>query len=205
MKKVICPLLLAVATASLHAGAGLFDSFIIVRTASDTYYDVGAVSLNPDFQGSSLGSFDASTDNLQLGGQTKTYKNDGSDVTSASLQYRIWQVSESGSFTGFGYTFQIDSVGGTGGDQQWGSDVAGGNSIAYYTSNLLSGLSAGDYTLEVFTQITTNGINADSIIYANNGTANYEATFTIVPEPGTFALVAGLLGFIYVAIRRRVA
>lgn len=193
---------LIASSAAVFAGGGIFDDFVIVNTSSDTFYDMGASSANADFQGADLGVFNT-TDNLQLGGQTKTFKNNGTDVTSASLFYRIWTGSESGAFTQLSYAFQIDNVGGTANDQQWGTDVAGSNASAYYTSNLLSGLSAGDYTVEVYTEITTNGVDAASPIASNNGSANFEATFTVVPEPGSFALLAGIAGLAFVALRRR--
>jgi hypothetical protein len=189
------------ASVCLHAGAGLFDSYVIVNTDSVTYYDVGAVTVNPDFQGANLGSFDATTDNLQLGGQTKTYKDNGSDVTGANLQYRIWQVTESGTFDSIAYSFKFNT--GTNSDQEWGTEAN-----PDYTSNILTGLIAGTYTLEVYSQISTNNTNIDpATIVSNNGGANFEATFTVtpVPEPSTYALIVGTLGFAFVLMRRRKA
>lgn len=192
--------LLIALTAGLQAGAGIFDSFGIVRTTTNTYYDIGASTANADFQGANLGTFDVTLDNLQLGGQTKTYKNDSSDVSGARIWYRIWSGSESGSFTSLTYAFQIDNVGGVPGDQQWGTDTGS----PFYTSNLLTGLSNGNYTLEVYTEISTNGVNAANPIAANNGGSNYEATFSVIPEPSTYALVFGGLAAL-VLLRRRSA
>jgi hypothetical protein len=192
--------LLLALTVGLHAAAGIFDSFGIVRTTTNTYYDIGAVTANPNFQGANLGTFDVTTDNLQLGGQTKTFKNSGTDVTGARIWYRIWSGTESGSFTSRSYNFQLNLV--TPGDQQWGTDVAGSNLTAVYTSNLLTGLSNGNYTLEVYTEISTNGVNASPTIASNNSGNNFEATFTVIPEPSTYALLAGgLVGLMM--LRRR--
>ncbi|MGB0415715.1 MAG: PEP-CTERM sorting domain-containing protein [Coraliomargarita sp.] len=202
-KTVLSSLALAASSTIAFASAGLFDSFAIVNTTGDQFYDAGATTGLPDFQGTDLGDFEAGTDTLQLGGQTKTFKNSSSDVTGASLFYRIWSGSESGSFSELSYAFQINDVGGTPGDQQWGTDASGINASAFYTADLISGLSAGDYTLEVYTRITTNGVDAPAEMFANNGGANYEATFTVVPEPGSFALLAGLSGLAFLALRRR--
>ena len=192
------------ATMALSFGAaGIFDDFAIVNTSSVTYYDLGTSTANPDFQGASLGTFFTS-DNLQLGGQTKTFKNNGTDVTGAAIFYRIWSGSESGSFSNLNYAFQIDNVNGNGGDQQWGTDVAGSNGTAFYTPNLLIGLPNGNYTLEVYTRITTNGINAATEIFSNNGGSNFEATFTVIPEPTTWALLTAGLTTMVVFRRRRV-
>jgi hypothetical protein len=202
MKKHI-PAALALFTAlttGLQAGAGIFDSFGIVRTTTNTYYDIGASTVNADFQGANLGTFDVTTDNLQLGGQTKTFKNSGTDVTGARIWYRIWSGTESGSFTNLNYAFQLNLV--APGDQQWGTDVAGSNLTAFYTSNLLTGLSNGNYTLEVYTEISTNGVNASPTIASNNSGNNFEATFSVIPEPSTYALLAGgLVGLMM--LRRR--
>jgi len=207
MKKVIAvAIIFAASIAASYGAAGIFDSFAIVNTASSSFYDVGASTANPDFQGFDLGEFTAGVDNLQLGGQTKTFKNNGSDVTSAAIFYRVWSGSPSGSFASLNYTFQIDNVGGTPGDQQWGTDAAGVfGGPAYYTSNLLTGLSNGAYNLEVYTRITTNGVDAATEIFNNNGGSNYSATFTVVPEPATWALLAGGLTALVVFRRRRIS
>ncbi|MDZ4402136.1 hypothetical protein [Prosthecobacter sp.] len=183
------------------AATGLFDQFVIINTGSQTYYDIGASTGNPDFQGSDLGTFNPGTGStLSLGGQGKSFKNNSSDVTGMQLQYRIWQGTESGAFTPFSYAFQLN-IGG-GGDQQWGSDVAGSNGTAFYTpGNLLSGLANGNYTLEVFSQINTNGVNTGNPEFNNAGAANFEATFSVVPEPSRAML--GLIGLTGLLFRRR--
>jgi hypothetical protein len=73
--------------------------------------------------------------------------------------------------------------------------------------NLLTGLSNGNYTFEVYFQGTTNGLGgAANPIFLNNGGANYKATFTVVPEPSILALLAGaaLLGACFFRRRRRI-
>ncbi len=185
-----------------HAATGLFDQFVIINTGTNTYYDIGASTANAEFQGSNLGTFNpGGGSTMSLGGQGKSFKNNGSDVTGMELYYRVWQGAESGTFTPFNYAFQINNVGGTSGDQQWGSDVAGSNPTAFYTSNVLSGLANGSYTLEVFSRINTNGVNTGNPVFNNVGGANYEATFTVVPEPSRALL--GLIGLVGILSRRR--
>lgn len=186
-----------------HGAAGFFDGFTIVYStlnagsgSSTTYYDTGAVTGNPEFQSTILGTFNRDqSGNLQLGGQQKTFKNNGTDVTGEILSYRVWSGSPGGSFSDLAYAFQIDNVGGVGGDQQWGTDVVGANGSLIQTGNLLSGLANGNYTLEVFSRVTTNGVNEAGTVFNNVGGANYTATFTVVPEPSrALLLMAGVLG-----------
>jgi len=203
MKKQIQALALAIIASSVTSfgAAGIFDSFAIVRLASNTYYDIGATTANPEFQGANFGSINSGTGNLQLGGQTKTFKNSGSDVTGARIWYRIWSGTPGGSFTSLNYAFQLNLV--APGDQQWGSDVAGSNATAFYTGNLVTGLLNGNYTLEVYTEISTNGVNAANPIASNNGGSNFQANFTVVPEPSTWMLLAGSLTLVMVFRRSR--
>jgi len=176
----------------------MFDQFIIVNTGSSTYYDIGASTGNPDFLGTNLGSYTTSN-SLVLGGQGKSYKNGGSNVTGMRLYYRLWQGTASGSFSQLGYNFQIDNVAGVGGDQQWGTDVAGSNTTAFYTSNLLTGLSSGTWNLEVFSEISTNG----GPIANNNGGSNFTATFSVLPVPEPSRAILLLLGGVGIMFRRR--
>ena len=191
------------ASGNAFGAAGIFDSFLFTTTtvtAPLSYYDIGATTVNPDFQGSALGSFTAGSSTLFIVGQQKSYKNNGTDVTSHSIQWRVWSGSPSGSFTTVAMPFQLNLA--TPGDQQWGGDTQGSNSDPIeVSSNILSGLTNGNYTLEVFSRITTNGVNADATINNNNSGNNFQATFTVVPEPS--AALLGGLGALMLLRRRR--
>jgi len=182
-----------------YGSAGMFDQFIFTSANGGAlaFYDIGAVTGNPDFQGTILGTFDRFTDTLQVGGQGKSFKNSGSDVTSHSLLWRI--TEQGGAFTSVAMPFQFD-IGG--GDQQWGGDSQGANADPIeLSSSVFSGLTNGTYTLEVYSQITTNGVNAAATIFNNNGGANFTATFTLVPEPSRAMLAC--LGLVGLITRRR--
>jgi uncharacterized protein (TIGR03382 family) len=97
--------------------------------------------------------------------------------------------------------FQFNT--GVNSDQQWGGDSQGSNSDPIEISgNVLSGLTNGTYTLDVYSFITTNGVNANATIFNNVAGNNYKATFTVVPEPAAAAL--GLLGTALLLRRRRI-
>ena len=118
----------------------------------------------------------------------KTFKNFGSNVTGAFFDYRVFKVGDTpGSFTEFGLPFNSNI--GDGGDQKW--DKVDQN------VNLLTGLSNGNYTLEVFAKATST----DGDHFSNNGGANYKASFTVIPEPS--AALLGSLGVLALLRRRR--
>lgn len=189
-----------------HGAAGIYDSFVFTTTngaAPLTFYDIGAVTANPEFDGANLGVFNIGGV-LQLGGQQKSFKNGGTDVTAHNIYWRI----NTGSFTSVGMPFQWNT-GDLGapsglnnfGDQQWGGDVQGANGSLVLSTNVLSGLTPGNYTLEVYSEISTNGVNASPTIGNVNGGNNYKASFTVIPEPS--AALLGGIGMLALLRRRR--
>jgi hypothetical protein len=168
------------AAGNTYAASGIFESYGIVKiNASTSYYDMQAATGNPDFQGASFGSFDTSVGNTLtlVGGEIKTFKNGLSNVTGAFFDYRVFKVGNTpGSFIEFSLPFD-SNIGG--GDQKW--DNTGEN------VNLLTGLSNGNYTLEVFARATSS----DGTHFSNNGGANFKASFTVIPEPSA-ALLGGI-------------
>jgi hypothetical protein len=134
------------------------------------------------------------------GGAILTFKNGGSDVTSANLNYRITPgIGASGSFaSAINLPFNEDNVSGNTGDQRWATEAL--------TTNLLTGLGAGTYTIDVFGAAPSS----DGTHFESNTGANFGATFTVqaaavVPEPGTWAMMIGGLGMLFgfQALRRK--
>lgn len=200
MKLVTCLAMSSVCMVSASFGAsGTFDELIWATTvspfsyATSTFFEIDSDATNlfgaAEFQGASLGSFTLGSQ-LFLAGQQKSYKNNGTDVTGHTL---FWSLNGGGTSSSLGYGFQADLGGG---DQRWGTDNYGG-----LTSNILSGLTPGDYTLSVWSTITTNGTDAATTIFNNRSGANYNATFTVVPEPS--AALLGGLGMMALLRRRR--
>jgi hypothetical protein len=218
IRKLAIAVLLSLSASPLFAGSGIFGSGVeLNHDGTVTLYALdngGMTRLTP--MGSSamldqtswangseaapvlnLGTFNPSLgQNLTLtGGSLLTFKNSGSDVTGAFLDYRVFLAgSPSGSFTEISLPFNEDNVNGSTGDQRWASESQ--------TVDLLSGLAPGTYELGVFLRETSS----DNGAFSSNGGANYGATFTVVPEPGTvisFLSGSSLLGAMMFIRRRR--
>mgnify|MGYP003376160294 CR=1 FL=1 len=186
MKKIFLFILLLLLNVNLFAARGWWDSFVIVNALGNgnVFYDLGASTMNQDFSGANLGVFTPSNYTLFLGGQIKTWKNGGSDITGVTVWYRIYpNGSPSGSFIGIPYTFQWNQgeVGApvsltNPGDQQWGTDEQGQN-LGDDGINILqnSTLEEGAYTLEIYVEVFNN----EGLLYDNNSGNNYSANFTV--------------------------
>lgn len=214
MKKLLplALLVLAVASQSASAATGFFSYLYVVtslNSASNVFnqvrtgttpgsgaatgYNLANDGVNPQFL--SFGTLNI-TDNLTLKGfEYKTFNDNSSNVTHANLYYRIYPTgSPSGSFTQVQTNTPI-SV--SGNNKTW--------QVTDRTTNLLSGLSTGNYTMEIYTESYTNGVNTAGNIFGFTSGNNPTATFTLVPEPTTWLLLsAGLLSLVILR-RRRVA
>lgn len=148
-------------------------------------------TLDLDGVPASIGTFNPTVgDTLTLrGGDILTFKNGTDDITGATIHYRV----DGGSFQTFNLSFNENNVNGASGDQRWYGEGA--------NVNVLTGLSNGDHTLDVFytAPFTFSGGSGTHVI--NNSTANYGFNFTVVPEPATALL--GSLGMLALLRRRK--
>lgn len=168
MKKLFLPLVLVCFFAIDGVAAiGFFGSPIssvyLEENGSNTGYTADV------FNGSDLGLLYSM--NLR-GGKVQTFKNGGGNVCSAQLFYRIYsQGSPSGSYTSFNIPFSSND--GCCGDQTW--ETTSGS------TDLLSSLTPGDYTIEIYFMITgeqTSGGCSQQVFQSNSG-ANYSANFSV--------------------------
>ncbi|MEP6513015.1 MAG: hypothetical protein ABJA79_04060, partial [Parafilimonas sp.] len=110
-------------SAMSQATNGIYESYAIlsINGGANAFYDMNAVTPNPDFQGAALGSFNSSNSLVVKGGQNKTFKCNGGDITGGNLNYRVWLTSAgaSGSFTAIPMSFVSNDAGGCGGNQTW--------------------------------------------------------------------------------------
>lgn len=151
-----------------YAGYGISETYVIIDSgSSNTYYDCGADTGNDDFDDADLGDYKV-TDTLTLNGaQVKVWEDDGDNIDSAAMFYRIYPTSDTGgSFTSVSLPDYSDLTGNY--EQYQDTDAA---------INLLAGLEAGDYYLEVyFEAYEESGGKAEDV----DGENNYRATFTVL-------------------------
>lgn len=197
-KAILLSLLLG--SGSSFGAAGIFDELIWTTTVTPfnyltaTFYEIDSDTAGlfgaQEFQGANLGTFTLGSQ-LYLAGEQKSFKNNGTDVTAHTL---FWSLNGGLTSQSLNYGFEANLP--NPGDQRWGTDNFGG-----LTSNILSGLTPGNYTLTVWSRISTNGTNAPTTLFNNRGGLNYNATFTVVPEPS--AALLGGIGALALLRRRR--
>lgn len=150
----------------------IYESYAILSLngGANAYYDMFASTPNPDFNGANLGNFNASNSLVVKGGENKTSKCSGGNITGGNLNYKVYLTSAgpSGGFTSVGMSFlQNYNTGCGNGDQQWGGTSG--------SVNIISGLTApGNYTIEVY----SDAPGFPSTAFSSNSGANYKATFT---------------------------
>lgn len=177
---------------SLNGGANVFN-----QITTGTTPGTGAAtphSLTPDGVNPQFGSFGTVNiaDVLSLKGfEYKTFNDNGSNVTHANLDYRIYPTgSPSGAYIFVQTNTPISNVGN---NKTW--QVTNG------TTNLLAGLTPGNYTIEIYTESFTNGTNTAGNIFGFTSGGNPTANFTVIPEPASAVL--GLIGSVLLLRRRR--
>lgn len=184
-------------TAGNNGNRGIFDAFITVKikSANDIIYRLkdptsGSTSIYNDFQGD-IGTFFDTESLIIRGGDTKTYKNSGCDITGSGLYYYVHPINTTNqvplrNFTRIDQPFfaNLNNPPYSPGDQQWGNANNPTNLI-----NVLQGLTPSrSYVIDVFVaadvQNCNNGDNGPgNMIYFSNGSRNYQVTFTLLPDP----------------------
>ena len=174
----LCMALLLVSfltTSSFGQTAGFNTTYIVLSLngGGNTYYDLNATTGNPDFTNNDLGSFEIGSNNLILkGAEHNVWKCNGCDLTGTSLFYRVYETSATpGVFTPVALPYTSGFNNGCGGQDQMWSSVAS-------NINILNGLSAGAYYLEVYSNASVTCLGGT--VFASNGGLNYRASFNVV-------------------------
>jgi hypothetical protein len=198
--------------ASLFGASGIFGGYF---TIEGTKYKASGNYGGPEpvFDGANFGNFDLSTDSLNLTqAETLAFRDGGSTVFAFAFAYNVRLSSDAKSTNPADYAF-IDLGNGVsiGGNDEKGE--ATGLSVNFL-SGIIAPVAETEYAIDVVHKVGANdgGSNFEwlaSIANTNPGVTAwgdinaFSATFTVVPEPGSYALIAGALGLSLVILRRR--
>ena len=175
---------------------GISSSAVWITDCNQDNYFNTSGSIGPVtnvFTSSNFGVHTHSSGTLVFrGGEVRSFKTPGiSNVCSAHLYYRVYsQTGTPGPFTSVDLSLMEDCdisgqfpSGGTCtlGDQKWKMVVADGTTVPYAPVDLTT-LAAGNYTLEVYYDITGSSTSTslcNETVTLNNGGSNYKASFSI--------------------------
>lgn len=168
MKKIICIILIVLsASLAFSQTEGIDHAMIAIWQGGeeDVFYS------ETDFNGLDLGVLNSESDLYLKSGQLFVWKDVGGDIVDADMYYRIYEIGEAPEdFTNVNLPWhsEWDDLGIT--NQLWWND-----SPDEIDLNMLEGLTDGEYIIEVYFQ-AENG--EAEILYLNNATQNFKATFT---------------------------
>jgi hypothetical protein len=195
LKSLIAAAAITVASVS-QAATGFFGNLYIVAGPSPTFYQAFGP---PDGFNPALGNFGTfnvgDTFNIR-GFELNTFEDNGSAVTHMNM---FWTVNN------FATTHQIQifpAPNKTGNNRFWQITTASQNLLS---NNSPTALGPGSYTFQAYFEGYTNAINTPGNIFWSNSGNNYTASFNVIPEPSTYAALAGVVavGAALVLRRRR--
>ena len=214
MKNVSLLVLSLICAVSLQAATGIFGAYV---TIGGTKYKQSSIynGSEPTLEGISLGTFDFTTDSLIFSqGETLTFQNNGHSTFGFAIAYRVRLDSDSRSVDPTDYSFI--SMGD-------GFDIGNGDEKGEFTggaTDLLASIAAptigANYAVDIIHKVGAweGGSNFERLASSANinpGSTNwadtyaFTANFTVVPEPNSYALIAGIFGLAYIALKRRQA
>ena len=214
MKKVSLLIFSLICAVSLQAATGIFGAYV---TIGGTKYKSSAsyAGAEATLGASSLGSFDVDTDSLIFSqGETLTFQDSGHTTFAFATAYRVRLASESKSTDPSAYIFIGMGDGVSIGGNNAKGEFTGG------TTDFLAGIAAPvtetDYAVDIIHKIGAweGGGNFERLANLNEtdpgstswgATDAFTANFTVVPEPNACALIAGMFGLAYIALKRRQA
>ena len=214
MKKVSLLIFSLIFAVSVQAATGIFGAYVTIggtKYKSSASYDGAEATLGA----SSLGTFDVDTDSLIFSqAETLTFQNSGHSTFAFDIAYNVRLATDSKSTNPGDYIFigMGDGVDLGGGDEK--GEFTGGTTD--FLSDITAPVIATDYAVDIIHKVgawegggdferlaNLNEINPGSTSWG--ATDAFTATFTVVPEPNAYALIAGMFGLAYIALKRRQA
>lgn len=158
------------------SGFNTTSLLLSINGSSTTYFDLQAVTSNPDFNGLNLGSFCKGSNGIVFkGAECNNYTCGSCSIASCQIYYRVYLTSGTpGSFVSKSISFVSSTSNTCGGSAQvWSTNTYSDTIIA------ANNLTPGNYTFEVY---TTQQSGCSGQQYANNSGANYKAYFSVLPN-----------------------
>lgn len=161
------------------AGSGFYKDYVVIN--GKYYYTIheGNDQFNESFfsiRNNNLGSFDRGNGQLQLGAEANTFNDNGDNVESAQLFYRVYQQGTAGGvFTALELNFEYGGGDNNGNNKKWSNNASRPNLVA-------STSGPGTYVLEFFFQgrtVTNRADGSNYLIFDSNKSGNYFTTFNI--------------------------
>lgn len=161
------------------AGSGFYKNFVVIN---GQYYYTNSPGNSglPSFQtignNGFIGQFDRGVGELRLGAEANTFNDNGDDVQSTQLFYRVYQQNTTpGPFTPLGLGFLF--AGGDGPNNKRWSNTSANPNLVLSTNNI------GIYVLEVYFEgkatYNNSGGKGNFNILDNNSSQNYRVTFEV--------------------------
>lgn len=212
MKRLSLLVFSLVSAISLQAGTGIFGAYVTIggtKYKSSASYGGAEATLGA----ASLGSFDVDTDSLIFSqAETLTYQNSGHSTFGFAAAYRVRLATDSKSTDPSAYSFisMADDIDLGNGDEK--GEFTGG------TVDFLAGIAAPVtetvYAIDIIHKVGAweGGDNFEKLANLNGtspgstdwgATDAFTANFTVVPEPNSYALIAGIFGLAHIALKRR--
>jgi hypothetical protein len=158
------------------AATDFFKDFVVAN--NNYYYTNDNTTGKPAFQNTYLGSFDRGNQHLILGGEANTYSDNGDDVYTPQMYYRVYLAGSNTAsipFTPLTLNFEQASAN----NKKWSNNTTRSDLLTATAGPAVLG-GVAHYVLEVYFQahvVKTDGTSSE--IYDSNRANNYIATFDV--------------------------
>ena len=214
MKKLSLLVFSIICAVSLQAATGIFGAYVTIggtKYKSSASYGGTEAALGA----ASLGSFDVDTDSLIFSqAETLTYQNSGHSTFGFAAAYRVRLATDSKSVDPSAYSFINMGDGVDFGDGSGNEKGEFTGSTVDFLAGIAAPVTETVYVVDIIHKVGAweGGGNFERLANLSDtspgstdwaSTNAFTANFTVVPEPSSYALIAGMFGLAYIALKRR--